>query len=434
MKINNLYRMVALLLAVVLLALTAACGSETQQPQDPAKPAVTGPGEIGEIYLYGEYHANERLLQKELELWRDCYTRGMRYLFVEQAYYTAQYFNLWMQAEDDTILLEVFKDWEGSLSYNELVLDFYRSIKADCPETIFVGTDIGHQYETTGARYEAYLRAEGQLTSEEYKRADACVIQGRSFYLESDPDKQDIYRENAMVQNFIAAVERLPAGTDIMGIYGAAHTDPTALSWGGTVDSMAKQLAAYYGDKLHCTDLTQLPAPTVTEESFTIAGKSYTATWLGGEDMSEWSQQYQSRTFWRLENAYEDFADAALIDDVLPYNNYPVKVEVGQAFAVELIRKSDGGSEWMYYRADGDEWQGMPVTVGFAPEEKKNKSVCCVSPFCCTQGGDLYWRFSMKNQLYRGREDFCKQKPPSSKIVKVWRPHYYETTRRLWTR
>ena len=333
MKINNLYRMVALLLAVVLLALTAACGSETQQPQDPAKPAVTGPGEIGEIYLYGEYHANERLLQKELELWRDCYARGMRYLFVEQAYYTAQYFNLWMQAEDDTILLEVFKDWEGSLSYNELVLDFYRSIKADCPETIFVGTDIGHQYETTGARYE------------------------------------DIYRENAMAQNFIAAVERLPAGTDIMGIYGAAHTDPTALSWGGTVDSMAKQLAAYYGDKLHCTDLTQLPAPTVTEESFTIAGKSYTATWLGGEDMSEWSQQYQSRTFWRLENAYEDFADAALIDDVLPYNNYPVKVEVGQAFAVELIRKSDGGSEWMYYRADGDEWQGMPVTVGFAPEE-----------------------------------------------------------------
>ena len=98
MKINNLYRMVALLLAVVLLALTAACGSETQQPQDPAKPAVTGPGEIGEIYLYGEYHANERLLQKELELWRDCYARGMRYLFVEQAYYTAQYFNLWMQA------------------------------------------------------------------------------------------------------------------------------------------------------------------------------------------------------------------------------------------------------------------------------------------------------------------------------------------------
>lgn len=230
MKYNKLYHVVAALLVVMLLVLTA-CGSEPRQPQTPNETTVTGPEKIGEIYLYGEYHANEHLLQKELVLWKDCYARGVRYLFVELPYYTAQYLNLWMQAEDDTILLEVYEDWNGSLSYNELVLDFYRSIKADCPETIFIGTDIGHQYETTGARYEAYLRAEGQLTSEEYKRADACVIQGRSYYLESDPDKQDdSYRENAMVQNFIAAVERLPAGTDIMGIYGAAHTDPTALS------------------------------------------------------------------------------------------------------------------------------------------------------------------------------------------------------------
>ena len=142
MKYNKLYHMAAALLVVMLLVLTA-CGSEPRQPQTPNETTVTGPEEIGEIYLYAEYHANEHLLQKELELWRDCYARGMRYLFVEEAYYTAQYFNLWMQAEDDTILLEVFKDWEGSLSYNELVLDFYRSIKADCPETIFVGTDMG---------------------------------------------------------------------------------------------------------------------------------------------------------------------------------------------------------------------------------------------------------------------------------------------------
>ena len=355
MKYNKLYHMVAALLVVMLLVLTA-CSSDAPQPQAPDKTTVTGPEEIGEIYLYGEYHANEHLLQKELELWRDCYARGMRYLFVEEAYYTAQYFNLWMQAEDDTILLEVFKDWEGSLSYNELVLDFYRSIKADCPETIFVGTDIGHQYDTTGTRYESYLRAEGQLNSEEYKRADTCVFQGRHFYGERDEEKQDTYRENAMVQNFIAAVERLPAGTDIMGIYGAAHTDPAALSWGGTVDSMAKQLAAYYGDKLHCTDLSKLPAPAVTEMDIIVAGQHYTATW------------YQSRTFWRLENAYADFADAMLTDDVLPYNNYPIEVEVGQVFAVEMVRSDTGASEWFYYRSDGTTWNGLPTTVGFDPE------------------------------------------------------------------
>ena len=105
MKYNKLYHMVAALLVVMLLVLTA-CGSEPRQPQTPNETTVTGPEEIGEIYLYGEYHANEHLLQKELALWKDCYARGVRYLFVELPYYTAQYLNLWMQAEDDTILLE----------------------------------------------------------------------------------------------------------------------------------------------------------------------------------------------------------------------------------------------------------------------------------------------------------------------------------------
>lgn len=360
---NRMYKITAFLLAMLLLALTA-CGSKPEAPDVPAATVLTG---VGEIYLYGETHASERLLQRELALWKEHYTRGMRYLFVELPYYTAQYLNLWMQSEDDTILLEVYEDWNGSLSHNELVLEFYRDMKASCPETIFVGTDLGHQYDTTGARYEAYLRANGQLESEEYDRAEACAIQGRNFYQENAPDKQDAYRENAMVRNFIAALERLPAGTDIMGIYGAAHTDPAALSWGGTVDSMAKQLAACCGDKLHCTDLTKAPAPTVTGEGFVIAGKSYTATKLAEEDISAWSQQYQSRTFWRLEDAYADFADAALTDDVLPNDNYPITVEPGQVFVIRAVRTT-GESDWLYYRCDGTTWNDRPTTVGFDPE------------------------------------------------------------------
>ena len=105
MKYNKLYHMVAALLLVVMLLVLTACGSEPRQPQITDETAVTGPEEIGEIYLYGEYHANEHLLQKELALWKDCYARGVRYLFVELPYYTAQYLNLWMQAEDDTILI-----------------------------------------------------------------------------------------------------------------------------------------------------------------------------------------------------------------------------------------------------------------------------------------------------------------------------------------
>ena len=54
MKYNKLYHMVAALLVVMLLVLTA-CGSEPRQPQTPNETTVTGPEEIGEIYLYGEY-------------------------------------------------------------------------------------------------------------------------------------------------------------------------------------------------------------------------------------------------------------------------------------------------------------------------------------------------------------------------------------------
>ena len=50
MKYNKLYHMVAALLVVMLLVLTA-CGSEPRQPQTPNETPVTGPEEIGEIYL-----------------------------------------------------------------------------------------------------------------------------------------------------------------------------------------------------------------------------------------------------------------------------------------------------------------------------------------------------------------------------------------------
>ena len=59
------------------------------------------------LYLYGEFHANDELLQRELALWKDYYAGGMRDLFVELPYFTAQYLNRWMQADNDRILMEV---------------------------------------------------------------------------------------------------------------------------------------------------------------------------------------------------------------------------------------------------------------------------------------------------------------------------------------
>lgn len=145
------------------------------------------------LYLYGEFHANDELLQRELALWKDYYAGGMRDLFVELPYYTAQYLNRWMQADNDRILMEVYTDWKGSASYHQNVLDFYRGIKEACPETVFHGTDVGHQYGSTGYRYLKLLRSEGKRDTEEYRLASENIDQGLEFYRTQDGE----FRENA---------------------------------------------------------------------------------------------------------------------------------------------------------------------------------------------------------------------------------------------
>ena len=46
----------------------------------------------GQIYLFGEEHGVEKILNKEVEIWNDYYhNQNMRHLFVELPYYTAEY-------------------------------------------------------------------------------------------------------------------------------------------------------------------------------------------------------------------------------------------------------------------------------------------------------------------------------------------------------
>ena len=56
------------------------------------------------LYLYGESHGSQAVLDRELELWREYYAQGMRHLFIEYPYYTAQLLNEWMAAEEDTTI------------------------------------------------------------------------------------------------------------------------------------------------------------------------------------------------------------------------------------------------------------------------------------------------------------------------------------------
>lgn len=323
----------------------------------------------GQIFLYGEIHGDEDILQQELELWGKYYRdEGMRHLFIEFPCYTAEYLNQWMKAEDDEILGQLYRDWEGTEAHEQTVWDFYKTIKEEYPETIFHGTDVGHSYVRTGSRYLAQLREEGKIKSEKYAWAQKVVHQGVKYYTAHD----DAYRENMMAENFIREYDKLQ-GEDVVGFYGSAHTNVKGMDVGtGTVPCMANQLKAYYGDNLHAEALfpeVQFPQEKepLAVETITVGEKEYEAEYFGKEDLSDFTDEYSYREFWRLKNAYEDFQSCPMTGDKLPFDNYPMKIEKGEVFVIDYIRKS-GRVERRYYRNDGEAWSGYPTTEEFKIE------------------------------------------------------------------
>lgn len=318
----------------------------------------------GEIFLYGEKHSNKDILEKEFELWSSYYQNdGMRDLFVELPYYTAEYMNLWMKSEDDDILDLLYQDWSGTATHSQEVINFYKRIKNECPETVFHGTDVGHQYDTTGKRFLEHLESIGQQHSELYRLSEENIRQGQYYYQHSD----NAYRENTMTQNFIREFDSLN-GADVMGIYGSAHTNIEAMGYAtDSVPCMANQLHKKYGNTLHTEDLSSLALnhEAFRTDTITIGEKEYTAQYFGKADLSKIFPGYQCREYWRLENAYDDFKDNPKTGNVLPYNNYPMEIQTGQIYVIDYT-KTDGSVVREYHRSDGNTWQGSPVTEEFS--------------------------------------------------------------------
>ncbi|MBE7004874.1 MAG: M56 family metallopeptidase [Ruminococcaceae bacterium] len=206
----------------------------------------------GPIFLYGERHGAAALLNRLLELWKRHYQEeGMRDLFIEVPGYTAAFLNLWMLSDNNDILDQLYRDWDGTAAHTQRQYDFYLRIRQECPDTVFHGVDVGHQYDTTGERYLVYLRDSGfDEDSDEYRRTQEAIAQGQNYYRTRDKT----YRENTMAENFIREYESLD-GAGVMGIFGSAHigidlTDGTAAS-----PSLASLLRACYGDILYAEDL-----------------------------------------------------------------------------------------------------------------------------------------------------------------------------------
>lgn len=220
------------------------------------RPADIFPNENTTVNLYGEAHGYREYYDLELRQWKEYYAQGCRNLFVELPYYSAEFLNLWMQADSDELLDTFFAEIRGTQGGNDLYYAFFREIKDKYPETVFYGTDVGHQYDTTGARYLEYLENNGLKDSENYALAQECIRQGKEYRIEdTDGDGISPLREGYMISNFIDAYTRCGGGK-IMGIYGSYHTD---LRY---PDVMAARLRTHYGDALSSVALSNLAIRT----------------------------------------------------------------------------------------------------------------------------------------------------------------------------
>lgn len=360
---RSIGRMLIIITAGLLLT---ACGGSPASASSPSSAAVPSSDAkvAGQIYLYGEQHGSQAIMEKETELWQDHYDEGMRHLFVEYPSYTAGFLNLWMQSDGDELLDEIYSDWEGTAAHNPYIKDFFRSIKRECPETVFHGTDVGHQYDTTGARFLEHLESIGGKDGEQYRLTQETIEQGKHYYDTGD----DLYRENKMAENFVREYDKLN-GESIMGIYGSAHTGLGAMDSTGAVECMATQLQNIYGDSVSSENLTAYAIENIEPlrtDRITVGGKEYKASYFGEQDLSGIPNlNLARREFWRLEDAYDDLKGLPRINDMLPYNNYPMAVEQGQVFVIDYTA-TNGAVERTYYRSDGDELSGAPATVAFA--------------------------------------------------------------------
>jgi hypothetical protein len=360
MKNTKFFALALVITSIMLSALTACSGR-------PSSSGVTASSSKSsrQIYLYGEQHGVDKILDKELALWREYYQgKNMRHLFVELPYYTAAFLNIWMQSDSDDILEAIYNDWDGTASHTPSIKAFYKKIKSECPETIFHGTDVGHQYHTTGERFLKYLKNNSLESSEQYLLTQEAIEQGKYYYGRSD----DAYRENKMAENFIREFDKLN-GENVMGIYGGAHTGLDAMDYNTrSVPCMANQLKKRYGDAVFSEDLAWLAKDIkpYRTDMITVNKKEYEASYFGKQDLTGF-KDFKYREFWRLENAYDDFKGKPKTGDVLPYDNYPMLIETGQVFVIDYA-KTDGSTVRTYYRSDGYVWEGMPSTEEFKAE------------------------------------------------------------------
>jgi len=311
----------------------------------------------GSILLFGEGHGSAPTIARQLELWGYYYTyHGMRHMFKESCYAGVAFLNMWMQADDDTILYELFEDKRGTFGASPYRWAFFRDIKTYFPETIFHGTDVAHQYHSTSKRFLQYLIDNDLQDSESYRRVRENIEQYRHFRRETElrgSHAHDI-RSYYMPRNFIREFDSL-YNQSVMAIHGAAHVSFGGLRGFPDVVTLAMILYEHYGDALQTFDMRRyffIQEP-YRVDTIAIAGIDFEASYFGMSDSG-----FEA---WRLEDAYKHFYDTPTNSLVLDFGAFPMFVEAGQVLVVD--RHSDDGNvrRYLYRATSGQYFIGYPI-------------------------------------------------------------------------
>lgn len=347
---------------------------------------IVSEGAMGRIYLYGEYHAQDDYLEKELELWGMFYAQGMRDLFEELGYCDTALLNLWMQAEDDEILLRFYNNLAGTQAHAQNVLDYYHAIKDNYPETVFHSFDVEHQYDSTGAWYLSMLREAGQEDTEAFRLAQEACDQGKTYYglLDTNTVEGEAYRENCMTENFIRSYDQNGC-VPVMAIAGDGHCDIHGVNYwgGGRVACMANQLNQKYGRTLFAVkDLVE----SFRSESVMIqlGEQKLQAVNLGVYCPADFGFDYVGMKVYQSEKAFETLRTCAQTnllvpsqylalrtcaqtDLLVPLQYLPISAEAQAVIIVDFY--GEDRSKERYYFLTGYTKDGEPAMVQILPEE-----------------------------------------------------------------
>lgn len=337
--------------------------------------------EKGQIFIYGEYHGDQGILEEELNIWGNYYTNyGFRHLFIEYGLNRVSQLNAYIKSPTDEILKKMYYgrssngDPSGAVSIH--VYNFYKTIKYKYPETIIHGVDVANGFNSNPEDQAKYLINVGYAEEWQYDLLVESLTQEKiyRYYSDKDDPYHDEYRELMMARNFVKELS-LINGENVMGIFGGAHIGKEGSNFYlEHVPSMGNQLYRIYGENLYSEDL--VPFQNYDE---TMPDKDFIENELGikdfsSADLSKYNYIYKGerkisykdyvvRRFYLVEDAYEDLKDYPKTGEVLPYNNFPFEVELNQVYAIDYVT-ADNRIDRKYYRSDPNAYyDGRPTTV-----------------------------------------------------------------------